>query len=173
MKLLFERLEHNNHPTPTYATVGSAAFDFRACLTRTCKKVVEGGLVEFQVRGPRRYYENAPNDLNKAELIIAPRETILIPTGFKTAFKDAVLKLYIRSSLGIKNLVLANGTGIIDSDYRGELFLAIFNMSEYYRHIYDGDRIAQGILEPCVQATLEEGVVDQTARGEGGFGSTN
>lgn len=183
-KIVFKRLEGNTHPLPSYATAGSAAFDLCACLTRTCKLATPSGLMPFNVVGPlRKWSDNTTSDSDgfvtsvksdcAPELVIKPRETILIPTGYKTAFQNAVLQLHIRSSLGIKNITLANNTGIIDSDYRGELFIAVHNESNVSYHIHDGDRIAQGILMPIEQVIIEEGTVDITDRGEGGFGSTN
>jgi dUTP pyrophosphatase len=106
-------------------------------------------------------------------LRINPDETILIPTGFKTSFVNAVLKVYVRSSISLDGLQLANSVGIIDSDYRGELFLAVKNTTNKVKTIADNQRIAQGILEPLHQCGIEEGTVDITDRGAGGFGSTN
>ena len=68
---------------------------------------------------------------------------------------------------------MANGVGVIDSDYRGELRVALFNESDADYTIHDGDRIAQLMVLPVVQPTLEfVEELDETARGAGGFGST-
>ena len=154
MKIIFHRLDNNDLPLPKYATEGSAAFDFQACLTR--QSIIPGQAA------------SAISDVIR----IAPGEVILIPTGFKTAFTNAVLKLFIRSGLSIKGITLANNVGIIDSGYRGEIFIAVRNESKHYQIIVHGQRIAQGILEPLTQCILEEGTIDLTQRGTGGFGST-
>lgn len=184
MKITFERLQNNNLALPAYATIGSAAFDLSACLTRKCKNIIvdknhtKATLNEFTVLGPFRKYDGSPGheklyQTTPQELFIQSGETIMIPTGFKASFINAVLKLYVRSSLGICNLTLANNTGIIDSDYRGEIFVVLHNESATTKLIRHGDRIAQGILMPLEQAIIEEGTVDATQRGAGGFGSTN
>jgi len=112
-------------------------------------------------------------DQETSRLYINPNETILIPTGFKTSFdQDLVLKIYIRSSIGLNGLVLANQVGIIDSDYRGELFIALRNSSDIVQLINHGDRIAQAMLECIVKPEIIADVVDKTARDDGGFGST-
>ncbi len=106
-------------------------------------------------------------------LSIAPGETLRIPLGFKCSFDpSSFLMLAIRSSMGISGLRLANGVGIVDSDYRGELFAAVHNRTLSTIAINHGDRIVQGILIPFHQAIIQEGATDATERGEGGFGST-
>lgn len=89
-----------------------------------------------------------------------------IPKGF-------VMKIYIRSSIGKQGICLTNGVGIIDSDYRGEIFLStakLFGPPQYLKH---GDRIAQGIIMPAPQYNLIEATkLSDTDRGQGGYGST-
>lgn len=107
-------------------------------------------------------------------LIIEPYETIMIPLGFKTEFgKSYTLNIHVRSSLGLSGLILANGTGIVDPDYRGELFAVIHNRNHEKSIVIEhGQRIVQGVLLQFCQAIITEEKVDMTERGDGGFGST-
>lgn len=157
--ITFERLENNDLPLPKYATELSAGVDFAACLTRPCKKVSNDTKTPFMV--------------TDGKLTIAPGETILIPLGFKCEIsQDCCMKLYIRSSVGIRGIVLANSVGIIDADYRGDLYAAVKNQNNYHVTIEHGERIVQGILTPYHLGIITEGKVDTTERGEGGLGST-
>lgn len=100
---------------------------------------------------------------------------VVIPTGL--AFEvpaGYVMQVFVRSSLGFKyGIQLANGTGIIDSDYRGEVKVCLINLGEQVVRIEPGDRIAQAMLVkiPDVVPIWVDGL-DDTERGEGGFGST-
>lgn len=130
--------------TPLYATDGSAAADLYAAL---------GEPVE-----------------------IAPGERKLIPTGISIdpGRSDVVSILCARSGLASKKgIALANGIGVIDSDYRGEVKVALINHSNETFVVENGERIAQIMFMPVLHADFEQ--VDElaeTARGEGGFGST-
>ena len=131
-------------PAPFYATPGSAAMDLCACL-------------------------------EQAEVIPAG-ERRLIPTGIAIALPgpEYVALLFARSGLAVKHGVApANCVGVIDSDYRGEVLVGLHNASGCDYTIQPGDRIAQLMIAPVVQAqvTLVE-ELDETARGGGGFGST-
>jgi len=108
------------------------------------------------------------------ELSIYPRETVMVSLGCKCQFGGAyVLMLHIRSSIGMMGLQLANNTGIIDPDYRGELWAVLHNRSRNKTiKIRHGDRLVQGVMLRFNQAIIEEGPVEQTQRGDGGFGST-
>ncbi|HEY4583441.1 MAG TPA: dUTP diphosphatase [Lysobacter sp.] len=111
-----------------------------------------------------------------APLVIAPRETRLVPTGLSIHIGDANLCAVIlpRSGLGHKHgIVLGNGTGLIDADYQGPLMVSVWNRGEAAFTIEPGDRIAQLVVLPIVRARFS--VVDEfesTARGAGGFGHT-
>jgi dUTP pyrophosphatase len=111
---------------------------------------------------------------NTIRLVISPGETIMIPLGFKCEFGRAyVLMLHMRSSIGMRGLELANQTGIIDPDYRGELFAVVYNRNRTMPITIDhGDRIVQGVMLGFNQAIIDESTVGETNRGEGGFGST-
>lgn len=131
-------------PLPAYATPGSAGLDLRACLD--------------------------------APLTLAPGETQLLPTGMAIHIKDPGLCATIlpRSGLGHKHgIVLGNLVGLIDSDYQGQLMVSCWNRGDKAFTIEPGERIAQLVILPVVQAqfTLVE-EFDQSERGEGGFGSS-
>jgi dUTP pyrophosphatase len=141
LKILDPRLG-TEFPLPEYATEGSAGVDLRACL------------------------ESALN--------IAPGETLLIPTGMAIYIDDPSLAAVLlpRSGLGHKHgIVLGNLVGLIDSDYQGQVFVSCWNRGADTFTIQPGERIAQMVLVPVVQARFE--VVqdfESSARGAGGFG---
>ena len=102
-------------------------------------------------------------------------ETKLIPTGFAFEIPEGYAGFVsARSGLVSKrNLAPANKVGVIDSDYRGEIKVPLFNQSKETRVIESGERIAQIAIVPFVQAEFDECCeLDDTSRGEGGFGST-
>ena len=108
-------------------------------------------------------------------IIIPPHETVLIHTGIAMAIPDGLVGLiYARSGIATKrDLAPANKVGVIDSDYRGELMVSLHNHGEKTQTIEDGERIAQMVIAPYVKAFFEPAdELDDTARGEGGFGST-
>lgn len=128
---------------PQYATQGSAGFDL---------------------------YCN-----NKDTIIAKPHEIVKIPTGLKMQIPEGYFgAIYPRSSAGIKLRVkLANTTGIIDSDYRGEVILFLINEGEKDLEINKGDRLVQMIIQPYLRVEIQEvEEISQTDRGEGGIGST-
>lgn len=131
-------------PLPTYATEGSAGLDLRAMLD--------------------------------APLILEPGQTHLLPTGLAIHIADPGLAAMIlpRSGLGHKHgIVLGNLVGLIDSDYQGELMVSVWNRGQASFTIEPGERIAQLVLVPVVQARLEVvDAFDDSQRGAGGFGHT-
>jgi dUTP pyrophosphatase len=132
----------SDFPLPTYATTGSAGLDLRAML--------------------------------KEETVLEPGQTLLIPTGLSIYIADPGLAALIlpRSGLGHKHgIVLGNLVGLIDSDYQGELMVSCWNRGQSAFKISIGERIAQLVLVPVVQAhfqVVEE--FDESQRGAGGFG---
>lgn len=108
------------------------------------------------------------------DLVLAPGETALIPTGFSMALPcGSVGLIYARSGLALKEgLAPANKVGVVDSDYRGEVMVALHNHSREERCVSDGERIAQLVVTPYLPAVFTEGEPDDTERGAGGFGST-
>ena len=131
-------------PLPTYATGGSAGMDMRACLDEP--------------------------------LTIHPGETHLIPTGIAIHISDANLAAVLlpRSGLGHKHgIVLGNLTGLIDSDYQGQVFVSCWNRGKDSFTVNPGERIAQMVFVPVVQAEFDiVDAFDSSDRGEGGFGHT-
>ena len=110
------------------------------------------------------------------DLEIKPGETVMIGTGLAMAIPTGYAGLiYARSSLGFKKgLAPANKVGVIDSDYRGEIKVPLFNQSKETQIISKNERIAQIIFTPYLKVNFQEtNELDDTTRGTGGFGSTN
>jgi len=132
----------SDFPLPDYATPGSAGLDLRAMLP--------------------------------ADITLAPGQTVLIPTGLSIFIADPSLAALVlpRSGLGHKHgIVLGNLVGLIDSDYQGELMVSCWNRGNTAFEIKVGERIAQLVLVPVVQARFEVvEAFDQSQRGAGGFG---
>ncbi|HEY9118941.1 MAG TPA: dUTP diphosphatase [Marinobacter sp.] len=143
VRILDDRIG-NTVPFPHYATEGSAGLDLRACLD--------------------------------APLTLKPGQTELIKTGLSIHIADPSLAAMIlpRSGLGHKHgIVLGNLVGLIDSDYQGELMVSCWNRGQTEFTVEVGERIAQLVLVPVVQADFEVvSVFDASQRGDGGFGST-
>ena len=131
-------------PFPFYASAGAAGMDLCACTDEP--------------------------------VTIAPRQIASLPTGIAIALPSAnyVALVFARSGLGVKHgVALANGVGVIDSDYRGEIRVGLVNQSDVPYTIQPGNRVAQLAVMPVVQARLERvETLDETERGAGGFGST-
>ena len=111
----------------------------------------------------------------KESINIKSKTSALIPTGISVAFsKDYEIQIRPRSGLAAKNNIsVLNTPGTIDSDYRGEIKVIIYNHGNNDFTINNGDRIAQMILAPVVKMDLEETKdLPETIRGQGGFGST-
>lgn len=112
----------------------------------------------------------------KGQIEIPPHATCRIPTGIAIAIPEGYWGgIYARSGLATKQgLRPANCVGVIDADYRGEIFVALHNDSDDYRYVASGDRIAQLIFHQAERVDFWNSVkeLDITDRGEGGFGST-
>ena len=111
----------------------------------------------------------------KSSVTVKPKTSSLVPTGLSIAFsEDYEIQIRPRSGLAAKNNIsVLNTPGTIDSDYRGEIKVIIYNHGNNDFFINNGDRIAQMILMPIVKMELEEtNDLPETIRGEGGFGST-
>ena len=143
VKVLDSRLG-NEWPMPTYATTGSAGLDLRACVD--------------------------------AATVIEPGQTVLVKTGLAIYIEDPNFAGLIlpRSGLGHKHgIVLGNLVGLIDSDYQGELMISVWNRGQNTFRLEPGERLAQYVLVPVVQAEFEQ--VEEfvaSERGAGGFGHT-
>lgn len=138
-------LDARLHDTPpVYGTSGAAGLDLRACID--------------------------------APLILAPGETLLVPSGIAIHLADPSLAAMIlpRSGLGHKHgIVLGNLVGLIDSDYQGEIKVSLWNRSETPFEINPLERIAQLVVFPVLQVSMN--IVEafaESSRAEGGFGST-
>lgn len=110
-----------------------------------------------------------------APVTISPSETVMIPTGISLAIPAGYVGLiYARSGLASKKgLAPANKVGVIDSDYRGEIMVALHNHSNAPVSLDSGERIAQLVIAPYITAEFSEtDTLDETKRGSGGFGST-
>ena len=106
---------------------------------------------------------------------IHPGETVFIPTGLAMEIPVGCAGLiYARSGLACKqDLAPANKVGVVDSDYRGEFIVALHNHGKEARQVSCGDRIAQLVIMPYLSVSFSEvDELSETARGEGGFGST-
>lgn len=142
-KILDSRLG-TEFPLPEYATIGSAGLDLRAMITESIQ--------------------------------LEPGQTLLIPTGLAIYIEDRTIAAMVlpRSGLGHKHgIVLGNLVGLIDSDYQGQLQISCWNRGDSVFTIEPGDRIAQLILVPVIQAQLD--ITDsfkESERAEGGFGHT-
>lgn len=143
MNLYIKKL-NENAVVPARATSGSAGYDISACVDEP--------------------------------VTIAPGEIARIPTGLSAQIDDsnAVILIYARSSLASKHgITLANCVGVVDSDYRGEILVAMINLGACDYTINNGDRIAQMVIAPIFTPDIV--VTDnltETKRGAGGFGST-
>ena len=110
-----------------------------------------------------------------AEITVFPGETKLVHTGIAMEIPTGLVGLiYARSGLASKKgLAPANKVGVIDSDYRGEIMVALHNHGSVAQTVSDGERIAQIVFAPFYAAEFNlVDELDETARGEGGFGST-
>ena len=111
----------------------------------------------------------------REKIVIKPQTSALIPTGLSVAFsEDYEIQIRPRSGLAAKNNIsVLNTPGTIDSDYRGELKIIIFNHSNHDFIVNNDDRVAQMVLTPVAKMELKEAnELPKTLRGEGGFGST-
>lgn len=112
---------------------------------------------------------------DQAETIINPHQTVLVKTGLSMEIPDGLVGLvYARSGLATKSgLAPANKVGVIDSDYRGEVLVALHNHGDEPKIVYKGDRIAQIVFTPYFKAEFSDSnELCESSRGDGGFGST-
>lgn len=152
-------INNSKNELPKYETEGAAGMDVRAELSLINEKTLLKDAF-----------------LNKeGNLVIKPLGRAQIPTGLKVSIPNGYeIQVRSRSGLAIKKgLIIANSVGCVDSDYRGDIAVLVLNCSNEDIIIPKGERIAQFILSPVEQIVwdkVEE--LDETQRGEGGFGST-
>lgn len=114
-------------------------------------------------------------DLRSSEqYTISPGDSAKVKTGIAVQIPDGCVGLvFPRSGLGSKGLTMRNAVGVVDSGYRGEVMAALWNTTRADWVIYPGDRIAQLVIVPFARCEIEEAEsLDDTDRGEGGYGST-
>ena len=142
----FKRWEGGDDlPLPAYATAGAAGFDFHAAVP------------------------------TGETLTIAPGARRLVPTGFAVALPVGYeMQIRPRSGLAAKHgVTVVNTPGTVDCDYRGQIMVCLINLGAEDFHVRRGDRIAQGVIAAAPQWTLVEvDSLDETVRGQGGYGST-
>ena len=143
MEIKIKKLKENAK-IPKRATSGSAGMDLYACIDEP--------------------------------ITLAPGQLAVVPTGIAIALPDNTCAafLYARSGLGVKHgICLSNGVGVIDSDYRGEICVGVINPLKEAYTINPDERIAQLVIMPVsLISPVEADSLDETERGEGGFGST-
>ena len=107
-------------------------------------------------------------------IIITKNETVFVPTGLSMEIPEGLAGLiYARSGLACKKgLAPANKVGVVDSDYRGEIMVALHNHSKENYELQNGERIAQMVFTPYYVGIFKEEELSNTKRGSGGFGST-
>lgn len=113
-------------------------------------------------------------DLKEA-IQVNPGDTLKVPTGIAMSIPNGLFgAIYARSGLATKQgLAPANKVGVIDSDYRGEIVVVLYNQSPIPQVVHPGDRIAQIVIQPYIDYEIDiVDELDETERGEGGFGST-
>lgn len=113
-------------------------------------------------------------DIVKTAIAIYPNESVLLPMGIKTEFNPGwALVFFNRSGMATKKHLL-RGACIVDSEYRGEIFVNLNNVSNEKQYLLAGEKLIQAMLLHAPEVDIKEGKVDiETERGENGFGSTN
>ena len=134
-------INKSKYPLPSYATTGSAGLDIYANL--------------------------------ECDMLVSPMQRVLVPTGLYIALEDGFeAQIRSRSGMSLKHgIVVANGIGTIDSDYRGEIKVILVNISNEDYIIKSGDKIAQMVINEYTRANFVEVItLDETTRSDGGFG---
>ncbi len=142
-KIKIKIINRSGNTLPEYATPAAAGMDIRACLDQP--------------------------------IVLGPMERALIPTGLRVQLPQGYeIQLRPRSGLALKNgITLVNTPGTVDADYRGEIGVILINMSNVPYTINDGERICQMVVTDYTHAEWEEvDELDDTVRGDGGFGHT-
>ena len=148
VQVVWEDWADRDLPLPAYQTAGSAGADICA---------------------------NLPPEGRGIGLVLRPMQRVAVPTGIRVAIPVGYeMQIRPRSGLAVRDgITLPNTPGTIDSDYRGPLGVALVNLGDKDFVVHHGDRIAQCVIAPVLQARYEVvESLDETARGAGGFGST-
>lgn len=148
VQVMWEDWADRGLPLPAYQTAGSAGADICA---------------------------NLPPDQRAGGITLEPMQRLVVPTGIRVAIPSGYeMQIRPRSGLATRHgITLPNTPGTIDSDYRGPLGVALVNLGTAPYTIHHGDRVAQCVVAPVVQAGYQVvETLDETDRGHGGFGST-
>jgi dUTP pyrophosphatase len=165
----FERL-HDDVTLPARASAHAAGYDLRAYLTGTRIEMRTGA--EIAARAPDR----DPGARDGAPFVeLPPGAVAKIPLGFRSQLpEDVEAQIRPRSGTSFKtDLALPNSPGTVDADYRGEWMVLVRNVGAGALRVFHGDAIAQVVFARVLHLPVEEGAVGDTARGAGGFGSTD
>lgn len=170
VELLIKRIS-DKVSLPQFAHDGDMCFDIPVIVDGDNKPAIVDGDIQ------EKTYLNLQTDVTgRKYVILQPNQSAVFHTGLKMETEKGYgLKVHVRSSTGIKKkLVLSNATGIIDTyQYRGELLVSLTNIGPVGRKVYDLERIAQGEVVEVLNVTIKEvDTLSDTARGEGGIGST-
>lgn len=162
--IIFEKLAPDV-VLPERGTADAAGYDLRAYLLGSPVKLNCGGGISER---------GADTSVTPAIFELLPGEAAIIPLGFKAAIpKGFEVQIRPRSGTAFKKrMLVVNAPGTIDADYRGEWGVVVMNPTATRLVIEHGERIAQMVIGAVVELPMSEGLLDQTARGEGGFGST-
>jgi len=145
IRVIYDAGADQSVPLPAYETAGAAGADLRANLA------------------------------DRGKVVLLPGARVLVPTGLRIEIPQGYeVQIRPRSGLALKHgITLPNAPGTIDSDYRGPLGVIVMNAGQEVFEIAHGDRIAQMVVAPVLQAEFElAGALGETQRGDGGFGST-
>ena len=165
----FERL-HDDVTLPRRASAHAAGYDLRAYLTGTPIETRVGESI-----GPRAPTRDAGVRDGTPFVELPPGAVAKIPLGFRSQLpEDVEAQIRPRSGTSFKtDLALPNSPGTVDADYRGEWMVLVRNVGAGALRVFHGDAIAQVVFARVLHLAAEEGAVDDTARGAGGFGSTD
>lgn len=173
MKLKIQRLS-KNVKMPRFAHDGDACFDLSILMDREnppMTRLDNGDFVDIDVSNWA-----FPEMGDAYGISIEPNGTVIFHTGLKFETERGYnMKIHVRSSTGIKkNLILSNGTGVVDTaTYRGEVLIALTNIGATSASVTNGERVAQAEIVKTLDVEIEEvDSLSETERGEGGFGST-
>jgi len=157
MQLRFKKL-HDSATIPEYQTSGSAGFDLHAVIDPVIEKSY-----------------NIHSEENWPTIEIYPGKQFVVKTQLSCAIPEGYeMQIRPRSGMAFKHkITVTNSPGTIDSDYRGEIMIMLYNLGDAPFEIKNGDRIAQGVISKVPQPEIVEvEELDETDRGVGGFGST-
>ena len=164
MSIKVKIVNKSNNPLPKYETLLAAGMDVRAFFSGPKDIVTKEGVVGWPT-----------TDGEPQGVVISPGARVMVPTGHYMQLPDGwECQVRSRSGKSLKNgLMVVQGVGTIDADYRGECMVCLVNVSSEWQLIKFGERIAQWVFKEAPQVVFEEvDSLDETDRGAGGFGHT-